>query len=88
MTSCENTRLWVTTERYYHAQILRDLFGDISLLLNWGGRGSKLGGCSSTFYPTLEEAHKALDAVHKTRLRRGYKEVQTSDPEFNDPIPL
>ncbi len=47
---------WTNPEngRYYQADLVRDLFGDWSLVLAWGGQGSQRGKMRSTFVPSHE----------------------------------
>jgi predicted DNA-binding WGR domain protein len=66
---------WVSPTRYYVAEILTDLFGDLVLARYWGGLGNRLGGRAQTIVASLAEAEAAIDQLDQTRQRRGYQRV-------------
>jgi len=65
---------WIQPEkaRYYQADLVKDLFGEWTLVCSWGGLGTALGGLSSTGVASFEEGLLRLEAVGKLRRRHGY----------------
>ena len=67
-------RRWIHPEqsRYYQADLVRDLFGEWTLVCSWGGSGTARGGCSSTGVASREEGLRRLEALAELRRRHGY----------------
>ena len=67
---------WVNEKerRYYHAAVVRDLFGGLLVVRTTGGMGSRRGRVMS--YPVADEieADEMLSSVACTRIRHGYTE--------------
>jgi predicted DNA-binding WGR domain protein len=60
--------------RFYSLMIERDLFGTIRLVRNWGRIGT--GGQEMVeVYATDIEAGQALEAVARSKRRRGYRDL-------------
>lgn len=66
---------WETDTRYYYAKIGVDLFGGIVLDRCWGGKFNRRGGMNSTPYSQREQAERAVEALAKTRLQHGYRQL-------------
>ncbi len=66
---------WTNPEngRYYQADLVRDLFGDWSLIWAWGGQGSQRGKMRSTFVPSHEAGLELIREIDKRRKQRGYR---------------
>ncbi len=57
--------------RFYNAQVIENLFGDIQLDIYWGRIGT-IGRRRSMVYDTLEEAIATLDRLRFREQARGY----------------
>ena len=66
---------WESVARYYVVRVERDLFGDITLLRAWGGRGSRRGN-SLTDCVAEDQIEPMLQRLSATRHKRGYALVQ------------
>jgi predicted DNA-binding WGR domain protein len=60
--------------RYYSLMIEHDLFGTVRLVRNWGRIGTKGQELVKVFADEIE-AGQALEAVAKTKRRRGYRDL-------------
>jgi predicted DNA-binding WGR domain protein len=58
--------------RFYRLQLQPTLFGDVTLIREWGRIG-QAGTCRQDQYATAEAARTALDALRRAKLRRGYQ---------------
>lgn len=65
--------------RYYILSLQPTLFGDWALIREWGRIGDRGGQGATDFFATQAEALTALEALRKTRLKRGYI-VRPSQP--------
>ena len=68
---------WIHPEkqRYYSVALVRDLFGDWTLLQCWGGIGSQLGGQRVAWVESYEAGLEQIAAIGKRRRQHGYREV-------------
>lgn len=57
--------------RYYRMEVQRDLFGQWCFIREWG-RIDSSGQMRSLSFPTLAEAHAALNKQRRAKERRGY----------------
>lgn len=62
--------------RFYRIQMQPTLFGGVTLVREWGRIG-QAGTCRHDQYKTAEDAQSALNAMRRSKLRRGYS-VQKS----------
>ena len=69
------TASWQTDQRYYQADISRDLFGVWLLKRCWGGLGSNRGNSKTHTFTKYEDALKFFGQVAKRRQQRGYIQV-------------
>ena len=60
--------------RFYSLMIERDLFGNITLVRNWGRIGTN-GQEMVEPFATEIEAGQALEALARTKRRRGYRDL-------------
>ena len=60
------------SERYYEADVLRDLLGDWTVVRVWGGLGTHRGGQRIGVRGSQADAERALAQVAKRRQQRGY----------------
>ena len=69
---------WIHPEkqRYYSVVLVRDLFGDWTLLQCWGGIGSHLGGQRLVWVESHEAGLKQIAAIGKRRRPHGYREQE------------
>ena len=67
---------WETLTRYYEVFVHLDLFGDLVLHKQWGGKGSRLGG-KRVAAVGHESIARAFGVIEKERLRAGYSRVHT-----------
>lgn len=69
---------WIHPEkhRYYSVVLVRDLFGDWTLLQCWGAIGSHLGGQHLVCVGSREAGLKQIAAIGKRRLQHGYREQE------------
>jgi predicted DNA-binding WGR domain protein len=63
-------------QRYYSVTLVRDLFGDWTLLQCWGGIGSHLGGQRLVWVESHEAGLKQIAAIGKRRRQHGYREQE------------
>ena len=61
-------------DRFYVVQIVPSLFGDWTVMREWGRRGSP-GPARMTDYPRRNDAETAGRRTIKRRLRHGYKVI-------------
>jgi hypothetical protein len=68
---------WIHAEkaRYYQALLVKDLFGDWTLLMAWGALGSKRGGMRSTCVPSSAAGLARIGEIAKRRKRHGYRSL-------------
>ena len=67
---------WETLTRYYEVFVHADLFGDLVLHKQWGGKGTRLGG-TRVVAVGHESIARAFAVIEKERLRAGYSNVNT-----------
>ncbi|WP_343032198.1 WGR domain-containing protein [Allochromatium palmeri] len=69
---------WIHPEkqRYYSVALVRDLFGDWTLLQCWGGIGSHLGGQRLVWVESREAGLQQIMAIGKRRRQHGYREQE------------
>jgi hypothetical protein len=67
---------WETLTRYYEVFVHADLFGDLVLHKQWGGKGTRLGG-TRVVAVGHESIARAFAVIEKERLRAGYSKVNT-----------
>ncbi len=60
--------------RFYSVDIARNLFGDWSIMREWGRIGSP-GRIAVESFATEEEARRAEQQIIRTRTRHGYSQV-------------
>ena len=60
--------------RFYSLMIERDLFGVVRLIRNWGRIGTN-GLELVEVFDSEDEAGHALEAIAKTKRRRGYRDL-------------
>jgi len=65
---------WETLTRYYEIFVHVDLFGDVVLHKQWGGKGTRLGG-TRVVAVGHESISRAFAVIAKERLRAGYSRV-------------
>ena len=65
---------WMHPEknRYYKAGLVRDLFGEWTLVLAWGGLDTARGRQRITAVPSYEDGMEEIRAVDEHRRKRGY----------------
>lgn len=62
----------LTTNRYYNAYIGRNLFGEWSVTLNWGGVKRRGGAIKHFAFDNYNDAANKVNEIDKTRQKRGY----------------
>jgi len=70
-------RRWVHSEkaRYYQVDLVQDLLGDWTLVLCWGGLGSRRGGMRILAVTSEAAGQDLIEAIAKRRRQRGYVPV-------------
>jgi hypothetical protein len=68
---------WINEEkaRYYEVHLVRDLFGEWTLIACWGALGSRRGGLRRTGVASYPDGLAQMTAIGKRRRRRGYVSV-------------
>ncbi len=68
---------WIRTDRarYYQAILVKDLFGDWSVITAWGSLGSKRGGMRSTSVVSFDAGLERIRDIEKRRKQHGYRSV-------------
>jgi predicted DNA-binding WGR domain protein len=61
--------------RFYFLDLQRDLFGEWSVVREWGRIGSP-GKVRIDLYPTPQEAQAALDRQRQAKERKGYARLR------------
>lgn len=64
--------IWKSDSRYYIVRLQESLFGEWTLVKNWGGLNNKLGGAQMHTFDTLEKAITELGNIGETRMKRNY----------------
>ena len=70
---------WINLEkrRYYQADLLKDLFGDWTLVCGWGSLETRHGNRRIDGLASYEEGLRKIDALDVRRHRRGYVRVSS-----------
>ena len=63
--------------RYYALSVCRTLFGEWSLVREWGRLGQRGGTIKSADFPTEADSEVALRSVQRLKERRGYVSLGT-----------
>jgi predicted DNA-binding WGR domain protein len=63
---------WKSNSRYYIVHLQENLFGEYTLVKNWGGINNKLGGAQMHTFASIDGALVEVDRVSKIRVKRGY----------------
>ncbi|WP_346014659.1 WGR domain-containing protein [Thiocystis violacea] len=81
-------RRWVHPEksRYYQVDFVQDLLGDWTLVLSWGGLGSRRGGMRILAVTSEAAGEDLVEAIAKRRRQRGYVELSGRAGEEADLI--
>ena len=61
--------------RYYHVELVEDLFGDWTLVQCWGGLGSRRGRLRIVWVSSHEDGLERIEMIEKRRVQRGYQAV-------------
>lgn len=69
---------WINTanQRYYAARVDTDLLGFAVLECHWGSTKTNRHGGQRKVFQTSEDADKAMNALHKRRVKRGYQSIR------------
>jgi hypothetical protein len=73
-------RRWIQAEkaRYDQALLVKDLFGEWTLITAWGALGSKRGGMCSTCVRSYEAGLERIAEIHKRRKPHGYRSLRAA----------
>lgn len=66
---------WQSSNRYYTAEIVQDLFGCWVLRCGWGGLHNRTGNVKEQSLPSRQDALMMLREIGKRREQRGYQLV-------------
>lgn len=66
------TRWHKGNQRFYQAQLVKDMLGDWCILCTWGSLNSRLGNHKTHVFSDKNEALVFVDALNEKRLKRGY----------------
>ncbi|MBK1723284.1 WGR domain-containing protein [Thiocystis violacea] len=74
------SRRWIHPQkaRYYRVELVQDLLGDWTLVLCWGGLGSRRGGMRIRAVASEAVGLEQIEAIGKRRRQRGYVELSGS----------
>ena len=61
---------WETVQRWYEAELVRDLLGDWVVIRRWGSKTSRLYGELSHVVEGEVKGRQFIDRIHLVRLRR------------------
>ncbi len=61
-------------QRLYQVELVRDLFGDWTIILSWGGLGSRQGQMRVIDVPSQAAGVERIESIRKRRQQRGYRE--------------
>ena len=69
---------WIQKEkaRYYQVHLVKDLFGDWTLIACWGGLDSHRGGMHVTGVASHVAGLERIREIDKRRKQHGYRTVQ------------
>ncbi|MBK5963195.1 hypothetical protein CCR95_03595 [Thiocystis minor] len=69
---------WIQPEKslYYQAHLIKDLFGDWTLVSSWGVIDSRRGRVRKTGVPSYQAGLERINAIDKRRRLHGYRLVQ------------
>lgn len=65
--------------RYYALTICPTLFGDWSVLREWGRLDSRGGRTRIDFYANIDAARKALASLKRRKESRGYRPISATE---------
>jgi len=70
-------RRWIQADkaRYYQALLVKDLFGEWTLITAWGGLGSQRGRIRSTAVASYEAGLEQIGEIDKRRKSHGYRSI-------------
>ena len=74
--------------RYYRVDVAYNLFGEYSVLREWGLRGRPGAGTGQrriTWFANLREACMAAERWQKRARRRGYSRLMADAPDMTKP---
>ena len=63
---------WISPLRYYSAEIITDLLGDLIIHIVHGGRFNQRYTVRNIPVTSMADANKKLAALHKIRIKHGY----------------
>lgn len=66
---------WQSSNRYYTAEIVQDLFGCWILRCGWGGLHNRKGNFNEEALASYDDALMELQKIGKRRTQRGYQLV-------------
>ncbi|AFL72772.1 WGR domain-containing protein [Thiocystis violascens] len=69
---------WIQTEKslYYQAHLIKDLFGDWTLVSSWGSIDARRGRVRTTGVSSYEAGLERIKAIDRRRRQHGYQCVQ------------
>jgi hypothetical protein len=66
---------WKKDHKYYEATFVKNLLGEIDLILAWGSYASNRGNTKVIPISSMQEMYQQLQYVIKRRASRGYTRV-------------
>lgn len=72
MDSIYKVLKWESSNRYYIIRLQKNLFGEWTVIKEWGGLRNRLGGSKVNDFTNLEDAVNQINNITKTRKSRGY----------------
>jgi len=66
---------WESASRYYVALIQSDLFDELVVSRDWGGKWSRVGGERHEVISSMDDGVAKIQKYNKEREKRGYKAV-------------
>jgi len=65
-----------TNDKYYTLNCYRDMFGDIVVVCDYGGKHSRGGHRKITKVSSIAQAEDTIDHIVKVRYRHGYVMIE------------
>ncbi len=61
---------WENADRWYEAEFICDLLGDLVFIRRWGGNHSRNVGMKQELVPNKEDGYCLIEKIHNLRIKR------------------
>jgi len=65
-----------TDTKYYNIEIMRDLFGDLLVVCDYGSKNTKFSHRKNIHFSSIAEANLVIDKILKIRKKHHYRRIK------------